>query len=326
VNATPRPPSARLNERAFHRWLQQHLPAGRRGPLPLGDDAAALPLTGRKVLLLSSDALIEGTHFLPQTPARALGEAAANVNLSDIAAKGGTPVALLLDLLIRPATPLAWGVGVVEGAEAAAARWGAHVVGGDTKPSRTPAVVVTVVGFGDRDHLAPRSGARPGDLLVVTGPVGRGGAAALPLRRGRLTAEEVRSLVDVHPRVREGPVLVRFAHAIIDTSDGLADAAHLLAEASRVKVTIDAAAIPITPRLRGRLRGAKAELEAAFYGGDYELLAAVPPSALAAARRRLATFGCPLTVVGRVNKGRGAMLDIGGRLRPLPRAGWRPLG
>ena len=326
MTAAARPRAARLNERAFHRWLQRHLPAGRRGPLPLGDDAAALPLAGRKVLLLSSDALIEGTHFLPRTPPRALGEAAANVNLSDIAAKGGTPLALLLDLLIRPTTPLAWGVAVVEGAEAVAARWGAHVVGGDTKPSRTPAVVVTVIGLGERGHLAPRSRARPGDLLVVTGPVGRGGAAAIPLRRGRLTAEEIRSLVDVHPRVREGPVLARFAHAMIDTSDGLADAAHLLAEASQVQVTIDAGAIPITPRLRGRLRGAKSELKAAFYGGDYELLAALSPGSLASARRRLATFGCPLTVVGRVAKGRGARLDIGGRVRPLPRAGWRPLG
>ncbi|MCI4351026.1 MAG: thiamine-phosphate kinase [Thermoplasmata archaeon] len=316
----------RLDEREFHRWLRRHLPAGRSGLLPLGDDAAALPWAGRKVLLLSSDALIEGTHFLPATPPRALGEAAANVNLSDIAAKGGTPRALLVDLLLPPTTSIGWGIAVVEGIESAAARWGAHVVGGDTKPSRTPAVVVTVVGVADREHLAPRSGARPRDLLVVTGPVGRGGASALPLRRGRLTEEELRSLVDVHPRVREGPILARYAHAMIDTSDGIADAAHLLAEASGMRLTIDAAAIPITPRLHGRLRGARQELDVAFYGGDYELLAALPPKRLAIARRRLARLGCPLTVVGVVAAGRGAHLQIGGRTSALPRAGWRPFG
>jgi thiamine-monophosphate kinase len=324
VTTRGRPRAARIDERGFHRWLQRHLPAGRRGLLPLGDDAAAVPLSGRRALLLSSDALIEGTHFLPGTPPRALGEAAANVNLSDIAAKGGTPQALLVDLLIPATTPLAWAKSVVAGTESAAARWGAHVVGGDTKPSRTPAVVVTVVGFADRAHLAPRSGARPGDLLVVTGPVGRGGAAALALRRGHLTKEELRSLVDVHPRVREGPILARHAHAMIDTSDGIADASHLLAEASHVRVTIEAAAIPITPRLRGRLRGPRQELDVAFFGGDYELLAALPPDRVGAARRGLARFGCPLTVVGRVDRGRGAHLDIGGRVTPLPRAGWRP--
>jgi thiamine-monophosphate kinase len=304
---------ASLTERGFHRWVRNHLPAGHLGPLPIGDDAAALPVGRHRFVLLSSDALIERVHFRSTTPPTRIGEAAAAVNLSDIAAKGGRAAAVLIDILVPPGTPEAWARAVLAGAERMAARFGCHVVGGDTKPSRTRTVVGVSVGWIARAPLPARSGARPGDLVVTTGVVGFGGA---------YRSDVTRSLTVV-PRMAEGRILGPAAHAMTDTSDGVADAAHLVAEASHCKIILDAERIPLHPRLRWGPRPFSERLRLAFYGGDYELFATVGPSRIRGLRAGLRRLGSPLTIIGRVEEGRGAWLERAGRLEPLPRAGWR---
>jgi thiamine-monophosphate kinase len=307
-----RRPSA-LAEREFHRWVRTHLPAGRLGPLPIGDDAAALPVGRNRFVLLSSDALIENVHFRSTSPPSLVGEAATAVNLSDIAAKGGRPAAVLIDLLAPPGTPERWARAVLLGAERMAARFGCHVVGGDTKPSPTRSVVGVSVGWAGPRPLPARSRARPGDWVVTTGYVGFGGA-----HRSDITAS-----LRVVPRVLEGQALGRFAHAMTDTSDGVADAAHLVAEASRSRIILQVDLLRLHPRLR-RVGGPLSQrLRAAFYGGDYELFATLEPTRLLRARAALRRLGCPLTVIGRVEEGRGAWLERSGRLWPLPLAGWR---
>ena len=319
--------SRAIEERAFHRWVAHTLRGPGVGRLPLGDDTAALPLGGRRVALLTSDALAEGTHFSRRSPPRAVGAAAAAVSLSDVAAKGGTPVAFLLDLLLPVGTRESWAREVVLGAEAMLAPFDAHVVGGDTKPARSLAVVGSLLGFGRSDALAPRPAARAGDLLIVTGAVGRGGFAARAFRRGHVpTMREELAVLDVRPRVREGPVLAPLVHAMTDTSDGLADAARLMADASGARFVVEAARVPFYPGIVRAGGTEAAKLATAFYGGDYELLAAIAPARLRAARAALAPLGCPLTVVGTVERGHGAWLDRSGTRSPLPRAGWRPFG
>ncbi len=310
-----------FSERGFHEWLARHLAAGRQGLLPIGDDAAALVPPRGRVAILTTDSLVEGTHFLPRSPPRAVGQAAVRVSLSDVAAKGGRPAAVLLALVLSPRTPRRWAEEVTRGAESAARAGGARVVGGDTKAADRQALVSTVLAWGDRRHLAPRTGARPGDLLFTTGTVGRGGAAFRDLAHaGPHPADRVlRRLLQVRPRLKEGAALGAFAHAMLDTSDGLAESARLLANASRVRVVVEARRIPWDRRLGG-VRSHDPEWTAtAFYGGDYELLAAVPP-----ARAREAARWA--TVIGRVEPGRGAYLDLDGRFAPLPRAGWDPFG
>jgi thiamine-monophosphate kinase len=307
-----RRPSA-LAERAFHRWIRTHLPAGRAGALPLGDDAAALPVGRNRYVLLSSDALIENVHFRRATPPALVGEAATAVNLSDIAAKGGQPAAMLIDLLAPPGTPERWARAVLLGAERMAARFGCHVVGGDTKPSPTRTVVGVAVGWAGSRALPTRSGARPGDWVVTTGFVGFGGAY-----RSNSTAA-----LRVVPRIREGQALGGFVHAMTDTSDGVADAAHLVSEASHCRIVLGAEMLPLHPRIRRGRRSLYEQLRAAFYGGDYELFATLEPVRLPRARRALRRLGCPLTVIGEVERGRGAWLERKGRQEPLPPAGWR---
>ncbi len=316
-----------LEERAFQRWVAArfaHIPVGR---LPLGDDTAAIPLGGRRVALLTTDALTLGTHFLDRSPPKGIGAAAAAASLSDVAAKGGRPVAFLLDLLLPPGTPARWARSVLEGAEGMLARFGAHVVGGDTKPARTRAVVGSLLGVGRADRLAPRHAARPGDLLVTTGAVGKGGFAARALRPGHVpSTRELASLLDVRPRVLEGPRLAPHVHAMADTSDGLAEAAHLVAQAARCRLVLEADRLPLYPPL-ARLGGSlEAKLATGFFGGDYELFAALAPERLRRARDALAPVGCPLTVVGHVERGRGAWLTTSRGVRPLPHSGWAPFG
>jgi len=311
TRARPRPLA--LAEREFHRWVRTHLPAGRKGPLPLGDDAAALRVGRNRFVLLSSDALIENVHFRRATPPLLIGEAATAVNLSDIAAKGGRPAALLIDLLAPPGTPAQWAQSVLQGAEQMAARFDCHVVGGDTKPSPTRTVVGVSVGWAGHGPIPARSGAQPGDLVVTTGVVGFGGAY-----RSDTTAS-----LRIVPRIPEGQVLRVVAHAMTDTSDGVADATHLVAEASRCKIVLRAEQLPLHPRLRRRGRSFGQQLRMAFYGGDYELFATVEPARVPPARAALRRLGCRLTVIGRVEKGRGAWLERDGRLAPLPLAGWR---
>ncbi len=312
----PRP----LRERTFHARLARTLPAGRTGLLPLGDDAAALRPPPGRVAVLTTDSLVEGTHFLPDSPPRRIGRAATAVSLSDVAAKGAEPRAVLLAVLVPPGSPSAWAEAVVAGAEREAARAGAHIVGGDTKPSPVRTVVSTVVAWGWPRRLAPRTGALPGDVVVTTGVVGRGGWAEQRLRSGAARARV--ELLDVRPRVREGIALGRFAHAMLDTSDGLADSAQLLAEASDVAVRVEEAHLPWTSGL-SRMNPTRRR-SVAFFGGDYELLAALPPRTWARARSAVRAVGGRLTRIGTVERGHGAWL-VGRRgAEPMPVGGWRP--
>jgi len=131
-------------------------------------------------------------------------------------------------------------------------------------------------------------------------------------------------MLDVRPRVEEGAVLARWAHAMLDTSDGLAEASRLLAVASRVRVEVHEPWLPLAPSLRAMALSAHERRRRTFYGGDYELLLALPAGKFPAAQRAVRRVGGRLTAVGRVARGRGAWLRDGGRVRPMPPAGWRP--
>jgi thiamine-monophosphate kinase len=323
VRRTPRPKA--IDERRFHEWLARELPAGHGGLLPLGDDAAAIRPPAGTVAVLSIDSLVEGTHFRAASPPERIGAAAAAVSLSDLAAKGAEPTALLLAIVVPPGTPQSWAEAVARGAERTAQRFGMALVGGDTKPGPVRTVVSSVVGWAREEALAPRSGARPGDVLATTGTVGRGGAAAARLfGMKRPDRQALIEMLDVRPRVAEGITLSRWTHAMLDTSDGLAEAARLLADASRVRVEVDWDRLPLAPSLGDPSLTLAERRRRAFYGGDYELLLALPPRSVRAARAAVRRAGGRLTPIGRVTRGRGAWLTVGSRTRPMPPAGWRP--
>jgi thiamine-monophosphate kinase len=299
--------------------------------LGIGDDAAVLDIGGSAVV--THDMLVDGVHFRRATTELAdLGHKALAVNLSDLAAMGAEPVAALVGLGLPPG---ALGPDDIDalygGMDDLAAASGVTVAGGDV--TSCPALVLAVTAVGRAlPGVAPvrRAGARPGDLLCVTGHLG---AAAAGLRlledpallpglpeRAALVAAQRRP----QPRLLAGRRLAEGgATAMMDLSDGLALDAGRMAVASGLRAEIDLAELPLAPGLDAvaAATGADAAELAATGGEDYELLAALPPGAVERCR---AALDVPLTVVGRVTDGApGADLRGPGGARVAPeRIGW----
>jgi len=251
----------------------------RRG-LAHGIENDAAELAGG--LVVTQDALVEGVHFrLDWISWRDLGWRAAAVNLSDLAASGATPDGLLVSLAVPPEAALAGVLELYEGI----AETGVPVVGGDT--SRAERVTLAVTAVGRSPRFPGRGGARPGDRLVVTGPLGGAGAA---FRKQRYVRPPL--------RLEEGRVLAAGATAMLDLSDGLAaDAGHIAARSS-CRLVIDLEHVPLAP---------EAALDDLGFGEDYELLAAVPAPA-------------GFHEIGRCEKGTGVELLHHGS--PTSLAGW----
>jgi len=247
--------------------------------LALGIEHDAAVVDG---VVVTQDTLVEGVHFrFDLLGWRELGARAAAVNLSDLAASGAEPLALLVSLALPPETELD---GVLELYTGLNER-GVPVRGGDTV--RSDGVVLSVTALGRAERVPGRAGARPGDLVVLTGPLGAAGAA---FRVGRLPP--------VPDRVGDGRRLALVATAMLDLSDGLARDAGHIAKRSGVRVVIELERVPLAPN---------AELDDLDFGEDYELLA---------------TTSDPLgyAVIGRVEEGEGVELTLRGE--PYSLAGW----
>ena len=244
----------------------------------IGDDAALLD----GGLVVTQDALVESVHFtFDRVSWRELGFRAAAVNLSDLAASGATPDGLLVSLGAPGDTALESVLELYEGI----AETGVDVIGGDTTAADQLYLSVTALGRSER--VPGRAGAVPGDLLVVTGPLGGAGAA---FRLGELARPPI--------RLDEGRALAAHAHALIDISDGIArDAAHI-AQRSGCRVVVDLDRVPLAEG---------AMVDDLGFGEDYELLAAVIDSR-------------PLVEIGRCEEGDGVELLLDGK--PYELGGW----
>jgi len=301
-----------------------------------GDDCAAVAVEPDRLLLLTCDALVEGRHFTRGTlDAEALGRRLAAVNLSDIAAMGGEPRHAVLSLVLPPDAAEAWAEGLVRGAAAELGDFGAWLVGGNLASTAGGIVVdLTLCGAVERKRVLRRSGARVGDVLLVTGQLGASAIGQRLLATGNRTlAERYPDAVSAHlrprPRVREGRAiaLAGGATAMIDVSDGLAsDLLHLCHE-SGVGAEIEIAALPIASATREAARELGLSVEPLVLGGgeDYELLLTAPEAAADALGRRVReTTGTPLTRVGRITEAAAgaSWLDAAGRRSPLTASGW----
>ncbi len=304
----------------------------------IGDDAAIVEV-GPHAGVLTSDVMIEGVHFdLALTQPRDLGHKALSVNVSDVAAMGGSPRYALVTLAIPPDTATRWVVELYGGLRDAAAEYAMSVVGGDTSRSERVVVSVAVVGEVAEGHAVTRSGARPGDAVAVTGTLG---AAAGGLELSRASGHDAlaaagsewgRDLVAafVRPvaRVGEGQTLAQSgATAMIDVSDGLAKDLGRLCAASGVGAVVSLADVPVASSLKklADLLPGIDPLDLALSGGeDYELLVTIPPYATADVVAKLPErFGTPLTVIGEIREGHGMVsVDADGAERALEPKGW----
>jgi thiamine-monophosphate kinase len=255
----------------------------------IGDDCAVLETGGERCLLVTTDTLIQGIHFTDQTlPPEALGWKALAVNISDIAAMGGTPRTAFLSMGLKPTSTIGDLESFMAGFKALADETAVVLAGGDIVESPSFLVItVTLLGDCPPAKVVYRSGARAGDDLWVTGPLGNAAGGLFLLREGPpVEPSAYASLIQAHqrpvPRVAAGQVLGEsgLVHAMIDISDGIAKDLGHICEQSHTGALLQAPSIPMSDALlRLGADARESPLDWALHGGeDYELLFAAPTS------------------------------------------------
>jgi thiamine-monophosphate kinase len=290
-----------------------------------GDDAGVMRITPGKVLVATTDAMVEGLHFEPKWFSwEDLGYKVLAVNLSDLAAMGDVkPLAVLVTAAIPGDSPVDYVDKFYKGLKSCAQRWKTGLLGGDTVGSKK-GWFISVTAFGETrsQDLVKRSGARPGDYIATTGPLGLAGAGLEVLQTKKLSLAWTKPLVKAfsqpEPRFHAGALLGRnrWATSLMDCSDGLEASVRLLAEASGVGVELDLVSLTIPKELSrwARLQNRHPWDYALKGGEDYELVFTVRPEHWGRVRRALPQAAC----IGRVvSKAKGCNAILPDRRLPL---------
>lgn len=292
------------------RYFAGATPPRRDVRLGVGDDCALLAPPPDQLLAVSIDTLVEGRHFSPGVAPQALGHKCLAVNLSDLAAMGAEPAWATLALTL-PAADEDWLRGFADGFAALAVRHGVQLVGGDT--TRGPlSITVQVHGFVPDEAALRRAGARPGDLVYVSGTLGDAGLALLARQGLYVQAGALAYLNDrldrPTPRLDTGRALRGLASAAIDISDGLgADLGHICA-ASGVGATLYLERLPLSPALRSYVEETGDWQLPLAAGDDYELCCTVPAARQGEIEALSARLEAPLTWIGTIERGRGVQI------------------
>ena len=299
------------------------------GAFNLGDDAAILKSSGDD-LVVTTDAIVEGVHFLADDPPDTVARKALRVNLSDLAAKGATPAGFVLTLALRAADD-AWLTPFARGLGSDAGLFDCPLLGGDTVSTPGPLTIsITAFGRVPAGRMVRRSGAKPGDRVVVTGTIGdaalgldilKGGTAAALADTGAKAMLIGRYRVP-QPRNALAKAVRDHAHAAIDVSDGLAGDLAKLCGVSGVSAVIDAPSIPLSAAAAALLTRGTVGVDAIVSGGDdYEILCTIAEDRFEAFVQAAGQAGVAVTSIGMVVAGSSVprFLDGEGREMTLPR-------
>jgi len=309
------------------------LAAGFPGALNLTDDAAILNVPPGQELVLTTDAVVAGVHFLPTDAPADIARKALRVNLSDLAAKGARPLAYTLTLATRRDTGDDWVEAFAAGLAADQAEYRIALAGGDSVSTEGPVwASITAFGLVDAGRMVKRGGARPGDVVLVTGTIGDA-ALGLMVAQGHLNVGETDrgTLVDRYrlprPRTHLAAAIGAHAHGALDVSDGLAADFGHLCRASQVIGRIEVSRIPLS-QAAGRAIQADPNLIAQVLSGgdDYEVLLTAPAAAIPELRAAATATGIDLTEVGSIDRGNSVgeahLIDDGGNRLRLEKSGW----
>jgi thiamine-monophosphate kinase len=290
------------------------------GAFNLGDDAAILKPSGDDIVV-TTDAIIEGVHFLADDPPDTIARKALRVNLSDLAAKGATPAGFVLTLALR-AVDDAWLKPFARGLGEDAAHFQCPLLGGDTVSTPGPLMIsITAFGRVPPGKMVRRSGAKAGDRVVVSGTIGDA-ALGLDLLKGRAAAalgdDERQMLIGRYrvpqPRVGLAQAVLDHASAAMDVSDGLAGDLAKLCAASGVSAAIDAQSIPLSGPARTLLSSGAVGIDSIVSGGDdYEILCTIPENRFEAFARAASLAGVPVTSIGTIIAGSSVPRFIDGQ-------------
>jgi thiamine-monophosphate kinase len=318
-----------LGERKIIETIQSRLKLMPKMPVPFGDDVSACNIGRGSLAVLKTDMLVGKTDIPPGMSLRQAARKAVIMNVSDFAAKGVKPTAMLVSLglprnLVRRDIEQI-GDGLNEGAR----EYGAYVIGGDTGESSDLIISISLFGLAKKSALMLRSGARPGDVVAATGSFGRTAAGLRILLhdskvRANVRSKLVESVLVPKAKLKEGLALsrTRAVTASTDSSDGLAWSLHEIARSSSVGFLIDT-----VPASRGVIEFAKMNdldpLELTFYGGEeYELVVTVKPELFEKARKAAEQVGGELLPIGRVTADERVLLRIRGKGKVIEPRGY----
>lgn len=317
-----------MGESGLLKEIFRRSPAAPSGEIWVGDDAALIRSPGTR-LLFTTDLLVENVDFdLELSSGADIGYKAVAVNVSDVAAMGGTPEYGLATLSLRSDVTEDLVRDILDGLEEAARRWGLRLVGGDISSGRDIAVSVSLIGRSP-EHPVVRSGAREGELIFVTGTLGASAGGLEALRAGLQGRDSgvdgmIRRHLRPEPRVEEGRKLAEAGvSAMIDVSDGLGLDLSRVMEASGTGCRIQPEAVPADPALEtlgAMIEEGRAPFDLAFSGGeDFELLFTCSADVVKSVEASLAELGTEYNEIGRVT---GSGLYLGDERLEERELGW----
>jgi len=322
-------PSENLGERKIIEIIQSRLEVLPKMPVPFGDDVSAYDIGNNNLVVLKTDMLVDKTDAPPSMNLWQAARKTVIMNVSDFAAKGVKPLTMLVSLgLPREITRK----GVEEigaGLNAGAREYDAYIIGGDTNEASDLVISLSLFGMAKKDEVMLRSGAKPGDLVAVTGSFGKTTAGLKILLEGLEAPAKIRrvlvdSVLMPHARLKEGLSLsqTRAVTASIDSSDGLAWSLHEISRASNVGFLLNR--LPVAEEANEFAEINRLDmLELTLYGGEeYELVLTIKPKLWRKAEKAVEKVGGMLLPIGNVTAERKIFLEIDGRRRVIEPKGW----
>ena len=291
----------------------------------IGDDCAAFDFE-KNYLLVTTDMISEKTHIPKIMSPWQIGWFIVAINLSDIAAKGGKPIGLVLSLGLPKNTSESFLKDLMRGADKCATKYNTTIVGGDTKENDEITLCGTAFGLVKKDEFMGRKGAKPDDVVAVTGTLGKAAAGYYALKHNIGNRELVKGFLEPAPRIKEGRALAKtkFVTSSMDISDGLSSSLYQLQDLNNVGFEIDEEKIPLSPtllKLKGK-QGFDVYSNAIHFGGDYELLLTIPKNRFKEVQKAIENTGNKLTQIGRVTKEGKIMIEDKGKTQILKNMGY----
>jgi len=313
-----------LGERKAIRLISDILSRGDE-VIGIGDDCAAFKF-GEEYLLVSTDMISEKTHIPKIMTPWQIGWFVVAINVSDIAAKGGRPFGFVLSLGLPRDTTDFFLKDMMNGAESCANQYGFSIVGGDTKENPNITLCGTVFGIVKKDGFMSRKGCNPGDIVAVTGKLGKAGAGYYAMQHDIEDESILNGLLEPIPRVDEGMALAgkKIVTSCMDISDGLSSSLYQLMELNDVGFEIEKEKIPLASSLYklSKIQDLDVYKYALHFGGDYELLLTVPPEKFEKASFSVDCIGGKITEIGRVIVEKNVKLIENGIKKTLQNKGY----
>jgi thiamine-monophosphate kinase len=318
-----------LGERRIVEIIQSHLVSMPKMSIPFGDDVSACDIGNGKLAVLKTDMLVAKTDVPPGMNFWQAARKAVVMNISDFAAKGVKPCAMLVSLGLPKGIAEKDVEELARGLNAGAREYGAYIIGGDTGEASDLIISLSLFGTARKGEVILRSGARPGDFLAVTGFFGKVSAGLKILLNNLDVSEKIRkvlveSVLLPHARLREGLALSRTkaVTAAIDSSDGLAWSLHEVARASNVGFLVDKLPIASEAERFGEDNNVD-PVELALYGGEeYEIILTVKPRLWHAAEKAVSRIGGRLLRIGRVTTEKRVLFEISGKKHVIKPRGY----